>query len=147
MKWLLQGEMCCLSRDAIAQTTVVTSGYLNSWCLLWSPTSLAIVTSDPRHQQGIFLLHNYHLVFCVAGDHSLENPGDVCVQKKKKKKIPGDEERMRLGQTGPGRSHCSHGSTRNLQKSELFALWKCQGWVRTYFPLSNQVKPGQVLSD
>lgn len=81
--------MCCLSRDAVVQTTVVTSGYLNSWCLLWSPTSLAILTSDPRHQQGYFLLHNYHWVFCVAGDHSLENPGGVCVQNKQKKN--GDE--------------------------------------------------------
>lgn len=71
IKWLLQGEMCCVFRDAIVHTAVVTSVYWNSWCLYGlQPVS--------RHQQGIFLLHNYHWVFCVAADH---NPGGVCVWK------------------------------------------------------------------
>lgn len=95
--------MCCVFRDAIVQTRVVISSYLNSWCLYGlQPVS--------RHQQGIFLLHSYHWVLWVPADH---NPGGVC---------GGDQQEMSLEQRGPGRSHCSNGSTRLFQPSGLFTL-------------------------
>lgn len=51
IKWLLHGLMCCGFRDAIPQPFVVTSGWVFV-AFLWSPTCL---TSDPWHQQYIFL--------------------------------------------------------------------------------------------
>ncbi len=53
---LLQGSTCCVFRDGILHTLVVTSGFLSYCCLsIISNQSAPPFSSDLWHQQGIFI--------------------------------------------------------------------------------------------
>ncbi len=79
---LLQGSMCCVFRDSILHTLVVTSGYLSYCCLsivsnqsAHSPLTFDInkAFSFTQHiQQDIYIYIYFFLQFSV-------NPRDNCV--------------------------------------------------------------------
>ncbi len=76
---LLQGSMCCVFRDGILQTLVVTSGYL-SYCYLSIISNQSVhspLTSDinKAFSSTQLLLAGYFLFF---GPFSV-NPRDCCV--------------------------------------------------------------------
>ncbi len=66
---LLQGSMCCVFRDSILHTLVVTSGYLSYCCL-------SIISNQSAHSPLTsikhFLPHNCHSLDIFSfSDHSL----------------------------------------------------------------------------
>ncbi len=86
---LLQGSTCCVFRDGILHTLVVTSGYLSYCCLSIISNQSCPFSSELWYQQGIFVHTTAaHWIFSLFRT-ILCNPRDGCAWKSQllKKKI------------------------------------------------------------